>query len=204
MPTACPSGRYCQTVSAPPWWSSIGCAAQADPVVELASAEHVVARQPVVAVHATRLADTDLRPERDQRRAFVPGTRSTRNRAYSSACRRPAISASVRNHGSVALTMLAVGVAPDRIEPGHDRGDHPVDRRDVVAALAPRQVVVARVGGLGHQPVEFRLRDGPAAFHGRRSPSGTSSSASGRDRARRRSRSRTPRTRTGRRRPTRR
>ena len=74
--------------------------------------QHVLARQPVVAVDPPRLADADLRHERDERGvARSPGTRSTRKRAYSSACRRPPISASVRNQGSVALTTAPSGRA---------------------------------------------------------------------------------------------
>ncbi len=54
----------------------------------------------------------------------------------------------------------------------------PVDRRDVVAALAPRQVVA--VGGrLGHQLVEPLLARSTGARRRPRSPSGTSSSRSG-------------------------
>ena len=37
MPTTWPSGRYRQVVPVPLWWSSMGRAAQADLVVELAA-----------------------------------------------------------------------------------------------------------------------------------------------------------------------
>ena len=177
-------------------------AAQADPVVEGARAEDIVAGQPVVAVDAPRLADADLRAERDERRVLVPGHAVDEE---------PDVLERLAPAGDLGLGQeprvggvddAAVGVAPDRIEPGHDRGRHAVDRRDVVAALAPRQVVVARRRRPRPSAGGTRPWGSLGAARGRRSPSGTSSSASGPGRARRPSRSRSPRTRTGPRRRT--
>ena len=141
-----------------------GRTAQADPVVEGARGEHVVAGQPVVAVDAPRLANPDLRPERDERRMFVAGHAVDEE---------PDVLERLAPAGDLGLGQeprvggvdeASVVLAPDRIEPGHDRRDHAIDRRDVVAALAPWQVVVARLGGLGHQPVELGLGDRATAF----------------------------------------
>ena len=131
---------------------------------EPASPEHVVARQPVVAVHAPRLADPDLRAERDERRTLVAGHPVDEEPGVLERLAPAGDLGLGQEPGVGGVDEAAVGIAPDRIEPRHDRGDHPVDRGDVVAALAPRQVVLARLGGLRHQPVELGLGDRATAL----------------------------------------
>ena len=125
-------GRYCQVVSALPWWSSIGAPQEADQcrTTEPSGVSRVSRASPVPA----RLPGHDLRPVRSMARAHGRNLPGRRNRTYSSAWRRPAISASVRNHGSVAFTIRRLVTPKDR--GGSSRGHHPIDRRDVVAPLA--------------------------------------------------------------------
>ena len=136
-----------------------GRAAQADLVVELPRAEDVVARQPVVPVHAAGLAHADLRAERDQRRALVAGHPVDEEPGVLErlAAARD-LGLGQEAHGSVALTMPTVGVAADR------------SSRVMIVAITPSTGVtwslpsrrgrsyVADVGGLGHQRVECRPR----------------------------------------------
>ena len=64
----------------------------------------------------------------------------------------------------IARVDHPVAVPTERFEASHDRRGHAFDRRDVVAALAPRHVVGAAARGFGHQRVQCRLRQRAAPF----------------------------------------
>ena len=153
-------------------------AAEADLVVELARRQHVLGGHPVVAVHAARLAHADPRPEGDERGAFVAGHaihEEPRVLERLSPSRDLELGQDVGVRG---VAHPAVGVTPDLVEAGHDRGRHPLDRRHVVAALEARQVVARPPLPLpsAHEAQPCRSsRARPCP----RWPSGTSSSRSG-------------------------
>ena len=138
-----PSGRYCQSVSAPAWWSSIGRAAQPDLLVELAGRRgrrrgSAGSRRTPGASRGRRSAS----PSAARRRVLVPGDAVDQE---------PDVLERLAPAGDLGLGQEPrVGGVDDppssatvRLEPGHDRRGHAVDRRDVVAALAARQVVAA-------------------------------------------------------------
>jgi len=104
-----------------------GCPAQPDPIVEGACRQDVVAGEPVVAVHTPRFADPDLCAERDERGVLVAGHPVDQE---------PDVLERLAPAGDLGLGEeprirrvddVAVRLAPDGIEPGHDRRDHAVD-----------------------------------------------------------------------------
>ena len=127
--------------------------AQADRVVERPGRQDVVAGQAVVAVHAAGLADADLGPERDERGGLVAGHAVDEEPDVLE--RLPAPGDLGGRQEVRVRGVRHAAVAAVRGEPGHDRGRHAADRRDVVAALATGQVVRARGCRVGHQAVEL-------------------------------------------------
>jgi len=138
-------------------------AAQADLVVELAGGQHVLPREAVVALDPPRLADADLGGEGGERGPLVPGDPLDEEADVFQGLAAPLHLAAreelrIRRIYHPAAALLEGG------EPGHDRGGHPLDGRDVVRPLAARQVVLAGGGRLGHPPLEALL--GQAAAPG--------------------------------------
>ena len=106
----------------------------------------------------------------------------------------------MKDLSKMADTLSKAAVGFDRLEPGHHRRGHPLDRGHVVGPLASREVVGARRGRLGHPRVEPVLVDrapsgGIDVGHPERRGQGLGRSA------RRRSRSRSRRSGTRRRHP---
>ena len=134
-------------------------AAQADLVIELAGAQHVLARQARIAVDAPRLADPDLGPERHERRVLV-----ARHQVDEEADVLEGLTTAgdlgPREEVRIRRVDRSVRPLPGRVETGHDRGRHARDRRDVIAPLAARQVVSAGSRRFPHQGLELLPRDG--------------------------------------------
>ena len=138
-----------------------GRPAQADLVVELTGAEHVIPGQAIVAVHAPRLADADLGREARERRVLVAG-----HPLHQEAGVLQRLAATVdlgpRQEPRIGGVGDAVGTLRERVQAGHDGRRHARHRRAVIRSVAARQRMGAGRCGLPHQGLDRRTVDGRA------------------------------------------